>query len=299
MPSVAQSAISAFNRMVRILFHPFEAGKWFTLGFSAFLASLGGGFQFHSNNLKHDWPGLGEWIQSHFWEALFLGAGLFLLVLALVVVLNWIDCRGQFMFLDNVIHDRAAIREPWNRFRGPANQLFVFQLLVGLGILAGLLLFGGLGIGAAFLLRPVVGPLGSGWMLFGIVILSLVVLALLTGLILFFLVLEDFVVPVMYQRSLTPADALRCFLRDLLPGRGWDFCRFYLLKLLMALGGLTAIVFAGCLTCCVGFLPYLSSVLTLPISVFFLCYNLDFLAQIDPGLNAFEAAAPEPMEPNP
>ncbi|MFZ1614617.1 MAG: hypothetical protein WAT51_10620 [Holophaga sp.] len=294
MPSVVQSTRSAIHHTERILFSPFEIQRWFALGFTAFLASLGGGFRMHSNGLPKEWPALGEWIQAHLPLAIALGIALLLLVLAVLVVLNWIACRGQFMFLDNVIHNRTAIREPWQRFRQPANQLFVFQLILGAGILVGLLLLVGIGAGGAIFLRPVFEQLGHAGRITAIAVLVVAALALFLGLIFFALVLQDFLVPLVYLKNLKPTDALRAFLRDLLPGHGWDLCRFYLMKLLLGLGALIVIVVGGCLTCCIGFLPYLSSVLTLPITVMFTCLNLDFLAQMDPSLEAFPVQETQP-----
>src|SRR5262249_49059115 len=49
------------------------------------------------------------------------------------------------IFLDDVLHERAAIIEPWKRFKRIGNSLFWFHLLFGLGLLAVfLLLFGSL-----------------------------------------------------------------------------------------------------------------------------------------------------------
>lgn len=284
MVSVSQSIHAAYHQMERILFRPFDIQRWFALGFTAFLASLGGGFQFRFNGLPKEWSGLGDWLHNHMGLAIALGILLLIALLAVLVVLNWLACRGQFMFLDNVVHNRTEIHAPWARFRQPANQLLVFQLLLGVGLAITLLLLVGIGVGGVFLLRAAFEQLAAPWKLGVIAVLACLALAFFLGLLLFSLVLQDFVAPLMYRMGLTPANALRYFLNELLPDHGWDFSRFYLLKLVIALGGLVAILCAGCLTCCIGFLPYLSSVLTLPLSVFFLCLNLDFLAQLQPSL---------------
>jgi len=33
--------------------------------------------------------------------------------------------RGKFMFLDNVVHDRAEVSQPWQDFRRLGNSLFL------------------------------------------------------------------------------------------------------------------------------------------------------------------------------
>jgi hypothetical protein len=38
----------------------------------------------------------------------------------------------------------------------------------------------------------------------------------------------------------------------------------------------------GCLTCCIGFFPYLNAVVTLPLLVFDRCYLIYFLEQFGP-----------------
>ena len=38
-------------------------------------------------------------------------------VFLLIAILLWISSRGKFIYLDNVVHDRAQIVEPWSRFR--------------------------------------------------------------------------------------------------------------------------------------------------------------------------------------
>ena len=58
----------------RILFEPFSGRKWFVLGFSAFLAQLGGGgsYNFTGNPLDHSARGTGpdfnavtSWLSAH------------------------------------------------------------------------------------------------------------------------------------------------------------------------------------------------------------------------------------------
>ena len=43
-----------------------------------------------------------------------------------------------------------------------------------------------------------------------------------------------------------------------------------------------ASMIVGCVTCCVGFLPYLSTVATLPLAIFWRCYSVYLLQQFGP-----------------
>jgi hypothetical protein len=62
-------------------------------------------------------------------------------------------------------------------------------------------------------------------------------------------------------------------------------------------GVLLAVVAAGLLTCCLGFvlllIPYVGTVVLLPISVLYRSYTIEFLAQFDPELLAVPATSHE------
>ena len=113
-----------------------RAKKWFVLGFSVFLAQLGGGgsYSYRGNPFDHSTRGRGPdfspvtaWISEHLPLVIFLGVLLFLVILAFSVLVLWLSSRGQFMFLDGVARDRAGIVEPWSRFRPLGDQLFRFR----------------------------------------------------------------------------------------------------------------------------------------------------------------------------
>jgi len=281
--SVTRAVGAAMEHTDRILFSPFDVSKWFILGFSAFLASLGsGGFGGNWAN----WGGRNEalaqealdWIRGHLALVIALGILFFLFLLALGLLMGWLAGRGDFMFLDGVVRNRAEVREPWRRFRSLGNRLFVYRFLAGLAVLGLFLVLGLLAAGLFWWTFHRGGVLPWGL----VALLGFAFLAVLVGTVLFFQVLHDFAVPVMYRLEVGPSEALALLREEVLPGRGWDLARFYLLKLLMGIGAGILVFIAGCLTCCLGFLPYLSSVLTLPVSVFFRTYSLDLLAQADP-----------------
>ena len=109
MISITDPIQPAIAHARRILFEPFNARKWFVLGFSVFLAQLGGGgsFNFNSNPFGHSTPGTGPdfspvaaWVSEHLPLVIALGTALFILILAMSVLFQWLSSRGQFMFLD-------------------------------------------------------------------------------------------------------------------------------------------------------------------------------------------------------
>jgi hypothetical protein len=123
----------AFELMKKILFQPFDLGKWCVVGFAAFLASLSGGFGYSFNLFSHwgaredrkaiaeSFPDLGHVAQMEWWViALMVIGGL--IILALVLVFMWLGARGRFIFTDCVVCNRGAIVAPWKEFRGAGKQ---------------------------------------------------------------------------------------------------------------------------------------------------------------------------------
>jgi hypothetical protein len=287
MISITDPIQPAIDHTKRILFGPFSARKWFVLGFAAFLAHLGeggGSFNFPSNpfdGLSHgsgpDFHAVTDWVSEHLALIIALGAVFFVFLLALSVLLQWLSSRGQFMLLDNVARNRAEIVDPWTRFRHLGDQLFRFRLMLMLAGLALFLVCGVLGfliaqpdIHAHTFGRAAITALIAGG---GLLILGLLAFAIIS------LLLRDFVVPIMYRREVAPSEAWSLLRRELLPGHGWRFVGFYLMNFLLWIAAGLLIILGSCLTCCIALLPYLSSVVFLPIFVFFRCYSVGFLEQ--------------------
>ena len=102
---------SAWERMMVILFRPFDLGKWFVIGFSAFLAGLvagGNGFNtsFNTNFNQHKSTGSSAFVGpnmrdlqstvTHLMDYFQSGLAIFLVVLAalfvfgVILVLYWL-----------------------------------------------------------------------------------------------------------------------------------------------------------------------------------------------------------------
>lgn len=288
-------ASRAWQRMAGILFRPFDLRTWLVLGFTAWLAGLGshgGGGGANASVRGEGSAGDVEqsateaWNQlaTHpFWFALAI-LGCFVLLLVIVVVL-WLSSRGKFMFLDNVVHRRARVVDPWKRFRRHGNSLFFFTL-AAFAVVA--FLFGG----AALTIAGTVGfgvltDLDSPARLVPFVLAATVfaVLALFMAFAVF--CLEAFVVPLMHRYDLGAIEAWRRFLALFGQSPG-PFLACGLLVLVAGAGVVVAIVYFGLLTCCLGFLllmvPYVGSVVMLPVSVLYRGFTLEFLAQFDPEL---------------
>jgi hypothetical protein len=197
------------------------------------------------------------------------------------------------MFLDGVVRNQAGIVEPWTRLRPLGDSLFRFQLMLLLTTLAMLIVCGGLG---ALIALPDIhartfGSAALAGVLVGGVLLVLGILALS----LVSAMLHDFVVPIMYHRQLRVQEAWQVLRRELIPGHGWQIVGFYLMSFLLGIGAAILMLLGCCLTCCVAMLPYINSVVFLPLFVFFRCYSLEFLAQFGEAWRIIQVPEP-PVE---
>ena len=130
----------SWDRMKNALFQPFDITKWFVVGFTAFLAELLDGPHGNgSGKYKRDDVDFGDVADFPYniaWDWLMDNPGWFsliifgiILLIAFLVLLTWLSSRGKFMFLDNVVHDRAKVTKPWYDFREHGNSLFLWRLV--------------------------------------------------------------------------------------------------------------------------------------------------------------------------
>lgn len=302
--SVTEPINLALARVRRILFAPFDLGKWFTIGFCAWLAGLGerafrGNYSSGSGSDNHnvDIHRQLEHAQDYFRDNLYWIAPVAIaavtIVLAVWLVFLWLNSRGKFMFLYCVALDRAEVREPWNRFATAANSLFYFQLVLGL-------------IGMAIMLPLVVLTLlftvseflHDAWNFASIMaVVGFVMGMVLVGL--FFLIIRklttDFVVPIMYLRQNRCLDAWREFWQLLRTYSG-DFVLYLLFQIVIAIVMGVMVLFVVIVTCCIAgcllIIPYIGTVVLLPLPVFGRSYSLYYLAQFGPAYNVFPATPP-------
>jgi hypothetical protein len=301
----------AVTRMKAMLFKPFRLETWLTLGLAAFLAQLSQLFwEWSSNGLRFTFQGNAEapaewmdWIRSvlaePFW--LFVAAVVLVLVVVISTVLLWVSCRARFVFLDDVVRDRVAIVDPWRRHARLGDSLFLWIVACGLVFLV---------LWSALIL-PFAVTFVSAWTsgfgpamilalaLFGVVALALGVIG---AYVRFFL--GNFVVPIMYRDGITATRAWGRFL-PLLRANLFPFVLCGLWVLVLWIAVVLALGLAGCATCCCGFLlmalPYVGSVLLLPITVSYRAFGPEFLARFGPEWSVFEpppgTAGPAPPSP--
>lgn len=285
----------AFDLTKKICFQPFNLGKWFVIGFAAWLATFfgGGGSYSWGNRVSHgdwqwhaqhqgapaNWHNTAPWVIPVVLVALIFG-------LALLALILWLNARGRFMFTDCIVRNRGAIAEPWREYRTEANSLFVFLLVVAFCSLVG---FGGLAFFFAltwYWASPVISTtllviLGVCWFF----------------LVLLFSLVTRFMVPVMYRQR---CRALAAFgtVGALVGANLGIFILFLLFYFLLWIAALAVACVAGCLTCCLAAIPYLGTVILLPVVMLLYTFPLSFLRQFGDAYDVW-AVLPPPTEPPP
>ena len=279
-----------------MLFKPFDLAKWITIGFCAWLAGLGesggGGGNFNTGNhfgghngqpaeqFRQLYHRASDFVLINLGWIIPLVIFLVLLGLALWLLVLWLSSRGKFMFLHCVALDKAEVAEPWSKFANEANSLFRFRIglgLVGMVLTLPLVVFMVLAILRMFLqgeadVAGVMTAVGFG--------LGLFLVALVIAIVRKFL--EDIVVPIQFLRGGSCLAAWREFF-SLLAQHPGSFVLYLLFQIVlcMAIGMLVvAVVLVTC--CCAGCLlalPFIGTVLLLPVLIFKRSYSLYYLAQ--------------------
>jgi len=289
----------AWDRMVAILFRPFEPVTWLVLAFAAWLAGLGGGGGTGStvgnsvdmDGLGRGWipGGGGSWghLFDRLWALPFLALAVLVLI-AIAVAILWVSSRAKLVWLESAVLGRAAIVEPWTRLGRLGDSLFLWRLGFTIVVIVVAVILAGVIIGPAALLHDshVLDGLSFAAIFLGV--LFACVLAASAAVIA--LLLDAFVVPIMYRFQLTTTEAWKALLPWLrsMPG---PFVLFALFTLMLAVlfGVLYTVVIL--LTCCLAALPYVGTLLLLPFWLTWRLFTLEFLAQLDPGFDLFERHA--------
>jgi hypothetical protein len=282
-----------------ILFKPFDIGKWFVIGFAAFLASLSGGAQLNTprrfgfgnsdwnfHSVTHNAGGTSDHFPLWMIPVVLIVA---VIVLAIVVALLWVGSRGRFIFTDCIVRNRGAIQEPWREFNREANSFFWFALLVAA---AALVL---LGICALPMLLPLIahgnlaGVIGLS---FGMILFVgvLIIIALVWN------VVSQLMIPIMYRQRCSAMAAFRQAIALIMQHPGPVLLYLLFLIVLTIAAAMVGCV-SACITCCITAIPYIGTVILLPLYVLLHSYTLLFVRQFGPKYDAWAATAP-PDDPS-
>lgn len=281
-----------------ILFQPFDIGKWFVIGFAAFLAHLaggGGGGGFNPSGIGNN-----KWNYRSTTNDVFQSTNMpdmtgcvvvgivigLLIALVFVVACLWVGSRGKFIFTDCIVRNRGAIVEPWHEFRREGNSYFVFALIVFFAVVV-LLCLASIPIWLPFVLRGDVPQKPA----FVISLIALGCVALVVGATVG--VVSSFMVPIMYRRRCGAMEAFQAALAAVMaePGPVILYVLF-LLVLWIAFAILSCLT--TCITCCITALPYIGTVILLPFYVFFMSYLLLFVRQFGPDYDVWANVAAAP-----
>jgi hypothetical protein len=291
--SVTVPVSQAIERVKRMLFQPFDPSKWFTIGFCAWLAGLGSrGFSFnYGGGSQRNGGSGGRTAQEVFQQARgFVMNNLFWILplivvlvffcLAVGVVLLWLRSRGQFMFLHCVALNKAEIDVPWRKFVAEGNSLFVFRLVLGLVWMIPMVPF--VIVAVVLVIRMINRGAPDIHVIISLIGVGLIILAL--GIVFFVIgkLTTDFVVPIMFLRRCKCLDGWR-ELCHLLSTHAARFVVYLLFQIVLGLAIgviiLTTIIATCCVAGCVMLMPYLGTVLLLPVLTFKRSYSLHYLAQ--------------------
>jgi hypothetical protein len=271
----------AFRHMKTSLFQPFNIGKWFAVGFSAFLAGLldgwgnGGDWKWEKKDFDIDQIAdlpyiIREWIIENFeWTLLIILGVIFLIML--LILLNFLSSRGKFLFLENVVQNNRLIKKPWFEYGTEADSLFIWRIIYGVFALAAIL---GIIFYAIYYFQELstLTLIGLGFLL----LFTFIVCGYIS------LFLNDFIVPIMYKHRISASKAWLKFIL-LFNETPLPFILYGLLIFALIIMVIIGVIIIGFLTCCIGFvliaIPYIGSVVLLPVSYTFRAYSVAFLGQ--------------------
>ncbi|MBN2161451.1 MAG: hypothetical protein JXR25_05760 [Pontiellaceae bacterium] len=303
---------SAWKRMKHILFKPFSLEKWMVMGFAAWIAGLnsgsgGGGSSGYSNfnnasNQPHpgsdiDWSGVTDFWHEYGALVILGSVALFILFTAIGMAFAWLHGRGCFIFLDNVLQNRGAIVEPWKKYRKQGNSLFIWNLIIGFSGLAAFLLLALTSL--PLMIAVFSGAAPSGMAILGIMFGGMLMLIYSLAISFVQMLVNGFMVPIMLKHDLRIREAWTYFKPIFKPAFG-SFLLYGLLMFAVSMIISFALLFAMLLTCCclwfILMIPYIGTVLLLPVLVFQRLISIEFLEQFGEHMDGVDPQIP-PLPP--
>jgi len=287
----------ALEKVKMMLFKPFELRKWFVIGFCAWLAYLGsgggnggggGGRGGRPPDIHEGFGQAKEFVLESLNWIIPVGAIVVGLIIVLWLVLTWLSSRGRFMFLHCVAENKAEVKVPWAKFRQHGNSLFLFRIVLGL------IGFAAIGLPCLFIFAliavMVAGNVPGLAVVLGLIAIILVIVPIAIILLLVSKFTTDFVVPIMSLRTTSCTAGWREFLTILSVNKA-RFALYILFQIIIALAIgaiiLTAVFVTCCCAACILAIPYIGTVLMLPVLVFKRAYSLLYLGQFGSEFDVF------------
>ena len=246
MPLSGVDAINpAFEHAKQQLLRPFNFGQWTRLALVGLFAgemSSGGGCNFN-------YPSNTTTTHRQLADAAFPDPaviGLLVAVLLVAVPVLWlifayVNSRMRFILFDSVIARRCEIGRMWRARRDPAWQYFLFQIVFGLVMLAGIAVLVGVPALAGFLMgwftapREHLAPLILGGIFVFFLFMAWLVLSIVTHVF-----TKDFVVPQMALENISAFDGWRRLLK-MLQAEKSGYAGYAGMKLVLNMGAAIAV----------------------------------------------------------
>ena len=245
-----------------------------------------GNFQPNRANQNINMPDMGQWKP---WLPIVIVA-FCIFIFVLMIVITWLRSRGNFIFTDCVVRNRGAIAEPWREYRKEGNSYFLFQLVV---VFASMTVIAAV----AVIVLSIAWLAGGRDQLNPIVLICSAVFFFLCWIVLgaFLNVVMYFMAPVMFVRRCRAIDAFREVAR-LVVSNPMPFVLFCLFGIVLLLAMIVIGGIATCATCCLAAIPYVGTVILLPMFVCLRLFGLLFLRQFGPDYDVW-ATLPQPEVP--
>jgi hypothetical protein len=286
----------AFELMKKILFQPFDLKKWLVIGFAAWLANLGagggGGGNFnYPDNTREEAHKLNETIGQIPQPILIGGICILVCVVVLLIVLfAWLRARGRFILVDCIVRNRAAIAEPWKEFRAEGNSFFLFSLIVAL-VVVPVILVAGLVLIVPFMPWHGQAEPGVGFWI-GISLTAFISVCL----VFVWTLATQLMVPIMYRQRCRARLAFAQAV-DLVTAHPGPILLYVLFLLLLAVAAVMISCAVTCATCCIAAIPYVGTVILLPIPVTLGAFSLLFLRQFGSYYDVWSGFVPPEFLP--
>jgi len=295
--SVIDPISPAIEYVRLMLFKPFDLSKWLIIGFCAWLAQLGqgGGGGGGGNGWKEHGDGpcleaIKSSILAHLAVIILVAAIVIPIIIIIAVVFCWLRSRGQFMFVHCVAGNKAEVVVPWNKFARHGNSLFLFRIVLGfigflvLVIPAAASIFAGLVMCATgFNPAAIIGLTGAIFVVAVVAVLFVLIAKFTT----------DFVVPIMFLHTESSVAGWKQCL-ELISGNKAQMLLYILFQivifLVIAFIALTICLVTCCCCCCLlvlFVLPYVGTVILLPLIAFKRAYSLFYLRQFGTQFDVF------------
>ncbi len=348
MPTSAVDAISPALQLAKErLFRPFRFAQWARLALLGLatgeISSAGGcpSSSFHvpapttTGNASRELLPLAGILKGmdHVHLAILI-TGLIVAGAILLLTFLYINSISRFILFECVLTGRCLLREGWEKWQPQGRRFFIWQLLLGLVALGGLVVLIGIPAGIAGLLgmtRHSAGHAVAAGL--GMVLAVLVAMAYMLVLFVITVLTKDFVVPQMALEPISAMEGWRRLLRMMKSERG-SYAGYLGMKLVLAIGAAFIIGIATVIVFLITLIPtglltvvlvlvfkgagvtwnvytitaaviagcfvfagalYVVAFVSVPATVFFPAYSIYFLAARYPALNAvLHPALPAP-----